>query len=101
MISSFLHERIDGEQPVFLVGGGLVFNSMGHELLGLTLFGLGDGNSKSAVTLNAEVLVMHLDAEKARFSPIRAPRVPTNPIFLAARFIHAITHNCELVVHEI
>ena len=72
MISSFLHERID-ETACFLVGGGSSC-SIGLSSSGSRSWGSAPG-TQSAVTLNAEVLVMHLDADKL-ILPNTCPRVP-------------------------
>ena len=54
-----------------MVGGGLVFNSIGHELLGLTLFGLGDGNEL------AEVLVRWPDGTEESIGTLAGDQLHT------------------------
>ena len=72
--------------------------SLGEDLLGLNrlLEGWFTGN---AVSLNTEVVCVHVHVEETIVSPVGAPRVATDPVFLA--FLgHTVSHDRDLVIEE-
>jgi hypothetical protein len=60
--------------------------------------GLCFNNTPSAVVFNCQVVSMHLDSEKARFSPIGSPTVPTHPEFNSVLFTPA--NHCDFVIYQ-
>jgi len=55
------------------------------------------GNAGSAITLNTQVVLVHLDAEETVLTPVSAPRVAANPVLLAI-LSHTVANNRNFVV---
>jgi len=67
----------------------------GSVLGGNTLEG---GDSGSAVSLDTEVIAVHVDSEEAVLTPVVTPGVATNPVLLSLRS-HTVTNDGDFVVN--
>ncbi|TNV81281.1 hypothetical protein FGO68_gene10128 [Halteria grandinella] len=59
----------------------------------LSLARLERRQSSDAVILNTKVVAVHLDSEKAVFSPVGAPRVPAHPVFSLGGLVESIAND--------
>ena len=60
--------------------------------------GVGVGSGPAAHGVDAEVLVVHVDAEEAALAPVRAPGVAADPVLDATRLVNTPTSDHDDVV---
>lgn len=62
--------------------------------------GVGVGGGPAAHVVDAEVIVVHVDAKEAAFTPVRAPRISANPILQAGGVNTPAYDGDNVVAHE-